>query len=188
MSFLALILTFNGGICDFLKQFKSRETICSFIISKNFELSHNFFLGIRWMYRKNKKNGKNLEKLSHMSTKLCYVSVIKTESNRMKFCSVSGCHQNNKYTVLGIDKNGTHNKYFRALPQIGGRVLNLPGKYSLLIRTFWQTSILHTKLKCWLKKVTFWPNWIIPNTSLLLPEINNLNEEPHWASELVLVQ
>lgn len=132
-----------------------------------------------------KEKGKNPEKLSHLSTKLCYFSVIKTESNRMKFCSVSGCHQNNKYTVLGTDKSGTHNKHFRALTWIGGRVLNLPGKYSLLIRTFWQTPILYTKLKCLLKKVTFWPNSIIPNTSLLLPEINILNKKPHWASKLV---
>lgn len=67
-----------------------------------------------------------------------------------------------------------------------GRRLNLPGKYSLLIRTFWQIPILYTKLKCLLKKVTFWPNWIIPNTSLLLPEINILNkchiEQVSWFS------
>lgn len=136
-----------------------------------------------------KEKWKNPEKLSYLSTKLCCFSVIKkTENNRMKFCSVSGCHQNNKYTALGIDKNGTHSKHFGALTQISGRVLNLPGKYSLLIRTFWQTPILYTKLKCLLKKVTFWPNWIIPNTSLLLPEINTLNKKPHGASKLVLVQ
>lgn len=127
-----------------------------------------------------KEKWKNPEKLSYLSTKLCCFSVIKkTENNRMKFCSVSGCHQNNKYTALGIDKSGTRSKHFGALTRISGTVLNLPEKYSLLIRTFWQTPILYTKLKCLLKKVTFWPNWIIPNTSLLLPEINTLNKKPH---------
>lgn len=67
-----------------------------------------------------KEKGKNPIKLSHSCTKLCYFSVIKkTESNRMKICSVSGCHQNNKSTELGIDKNGTHKKHFRALTRIG---------------------------------------------------------------------
>lgn len=81
-----------------------------------------------------KEKGKNTERLFLLSTKLCHFSVIKkTESNRMKFCSVSGCHQNNKYTVLGTDRNGTHNEHFRALTGIGGRVLTLPGKYALLV-------------------------------------------------------
>lgn len=103
-----------------------------------------------------KEKEKNPERLSHLSTKLCHFSVIKkTESSRMKFCSVSGCHQNNKYTALGADKNGTHKEHLRALTQIGGRGLNLPGKYSLLIGTFWQTPMLYSKLKCLLKKVTF---------------------------------